>query len=62
MSTCSRMDAQYFLLTPKLLPDLHYETGVTVLIVHNSDTMCSYDQWNLDKMIRSLELEDNEIS
>ena len=48
--------AQYFLLTPKLLPDLHYEPGVTVCIVHNSDTMCRYDEWDLDKMIRGLEI------
>ena len=43
--------AQYFLLTPKLLPDLKYEAGVTVIIVHNSDTMCNYNEWNLEKIL-----------
>ena len=46
---------QYFLLTPKLLPDLHYEAGVTVLIVHNSNTMCDYNKWNLNDIICSAE-------
>ena len=45
--------AQYFLLTPKLLPDLRYEPGVTVIIVHNSDTMCSYNEWNLNKILEA---------
>ena len=47
--------AQYFLLTPKLLPDLKYEKGVTVLIVHNSDTMCSYKEWDLGSIIAAKE-------
>ena len=41
--------AQYFLLTPKLLPDLGYEKGVKVLIVHNGPSMCRHDEWNMDK-------------
>ena len=45
--------AQYFLLTPKLLPDLHYEEGATVIIVHNSENMCPYNKWNLDKIIKA---------
>ena len=48
--------AQYFLLTPKLLTDLRYEPGVTVLIVHNSDDMCRYDEWNLEAMIKAAEV------
>ena len=38
---------QYFLLTPKLLPDLNYERGVKVLVVHNSEKMCANDEWDL---------------
>ena len=38
---------QYFLLTPKLLPDLNYERGVKVLVVHNSVKMCANDEWDL---------------
>jgi len=45
--------AQYFLLTPKLLPDLQYEDGVTIIIVHNSETMCSYKEWDIEKTIEA---------
>lgn len=41
--------AQYFMLTPKLLPDLHYEKGVTVLIVHNGEDMCKHDKWDMNR-------------
>ena len=51
--------AQYFLLTPKLLPNLKYERGVTVLIVHNSETMCSYREWNFDSIIAAKEAINN---
>ena len=45
--------AQYFLLTPKLLPDLTYEAGVTVIIVHNSENMCGYNEWNLENILKA---------
>ena len=45
--------AQYFLLTPKLLPDLTNEAGVTVIIVHNSENMCNYNEWNLDNILQA---------
>ena len=51
--------AQYFLLTPKLLPNLNYEAGVNVLIVHNSDTMCSYREWDFDNIIAAKEASNN---
>ena len=43
--------AQYFLLTPKLLPDLQYDLGVTVIIVYNGDSMCNYQEWDNDKFV-----------
>jgi chromosome segregation ATPase len=45
--------AQYFLLTPKLLRNLNYERGVTVLIVHNGTEMCSDEKWDVKNFIRN---------
>lgn len=35
--TCKQDSAQYFLLTPKLLPDLNYHEKMKVLCVNNGD-------------------------
>jgi len=35
--TCQEDSAQYFLLTPKLLPDLNYHERMKVLCVNNGD-------------------------
>jgi chromosome segregation ATPase len=48
--------AQYFMLTPKLLCDLNYERGVTVLIVHNGTEMCSDKKWNIKNFIKNARL------
>jgi hypothetical protein len=45
--------AQYFLLTPKLLPDLKYADGVTVLIVHHGHDMCSHNEWNIGNFLKA---------
>jgi len=34
-TACNGNTSQYFLLTPKLLPDLEYSERLTVLAVHN---------------------------
>ena len=47
--------AQYFLLTPKLLPDLNYDHGVTVLTVYNGDKMCDYPEWQNDEFLSQQE-------
>ena len=43
--------AQYFLLTPKLLPDLQYRDGVSVLIVHHGHEMCHHGDWNMASFV-----------
>jgi hypothetical protein len=35
--TCSEDSGQYFLITPKLLPNLTYHENVTVLVINNGD-------------------------
>ncbi len=43
--------AQYFLLTPKLLPDLRYERGVNIMIVYNGKDMCDHTNWNMSEFL-----------
>jgi len=35
--TCADDSGQYFLITPKLLPNLTYHENVTVLVINNGD-------------------------
>jgi len=35
--TCAEDSAQYFLITPKLLPNLTYHENVTTLVINNGD-------------------------
>ncbi|XP_034233676.1 structural maintenance of chromosomes protein 5 [Thrips palmi] len=42
---------QYFLLTPKLLKDMEYNPGTTVLCVMNSACAPSHKAWDLNKFI-----------
>lgn len=35
--TCAEDSGQYFLITPKLLPNLTYHENVTVLVINNGD-------------------------
>ncbi|XP_046855168.1 structural maintenance of chromosomes protein 5-like [Xenia sp. Carnegie-2017] len=43
---------QHFLMSPKLLPDLHYSDRMTILFVYNGHWMLSHDKWNTKKMIK----------
>ncbi|XP_063435345.1 structural maintenance of chromosomes protein 5-like [Mytilus trossulus] len=51
-TVCRRSASQYFLLTPKLLPDLEYSDNMTVLCVCNGPYMLNHTEWNLKKFIR----------
>ena len=51
-TVCRRSASQYFLLTPKLLPDLEYADNMTVLCIFNGPHMLKHTAWNLDKFIR----------
>eukprot|EP00088_Acartia_fossae_P007559 TRINITY_DN1355_c0_g1_i1.p1 TRINITY_DN1355_c0_g1~~TRINITY_DN1355_c0_g1_i1.p1 ORF type:complete len:1045 (-),score=359.52 TRINITY_DN1355_c0_g1_i1:421-3555(-) len=50
LTSCEESSAQYFLLTPKLLPDLNYHPKMNVLIVHNGPRMLHHSQWDMDSM------------
>merc|ERR1712150_129972 len=44
-TSVQKNSAQYFLLTPKLLPNLNYGKGVKILVVHNGEKMCKNNKW-----------------
>ena len=50
-TSCEERRAQYFLLTPKLLPDLNYARNMTVLVVNNGERMVPHTQWDMRKFI-----------
>jgi len=46
--------SQYFLLTPKLLPNLDLdEESLTVLVVNNGEHMCSHREWNMAEFVQA---------
>ncbi|KAK3096507.1 hypothetical protein FSP39_000824 [Pinctada imbricata] len=51
-TVCKRSCSQYFLLTPKLLPDLEYANNMTVLCVCNGPLMLNHTEWNIQKFVR----------
>jgi len=44
---------QYFLITPKLLPDLNFTKGMTVLCVYNGPYTIPHTEWNMSKFIEA---------
>jgi len=46
---CRDGGKQYFLLTPKLLPDLEYGENTTVQLVYNGPYNVQRDSFNLEK-------------
>ncbi|XP_052777305.1 structural maintenance of chromosomes protein 5-like [Mya arenaria] len=51
-TVCKESSSQYFLLTPKLLPDLEYAPAMTVLCVYNGPHMLKHTEWNLKRFIK----------
>ncbi|BFY96965.1 hypothetical protein BsWGS_00005 [Bradybaena similaris] len=51
-TVCKKSISQYFLLTPKLLPDLEYDNNMTVLCVYNGLHLVDHSSWVLDKFIQ----------
>jgi len=47
-TSCHETSAQYFLLTPKLLPGLDYSPNMNVLIVNNGPGMCHHSKWRME--------------
>lgn len=54
-TSCNENDAQYFLLTPKLLTGLDYNPKMSVLVVHNGYHMSHHSQWDMDAFIQKAE-------
>merc|ERR1712112_285297 len=48
-TSCQESSAQYFLLTPKLLPGLNYEERMNVLIVNNGPHMCHHSEFDMER-------------
>jgi len=44
---------QYFLITPKLLPDLYFAPQVTVLCVFNGPWMIPQKDWAIDRFLEN---------
>ncbi|XP_041363245.1 structural maintenance of chromosomes protein 5-like [Gigantopelta aegis] len=51
-TVCKKSNSQYFLLTPKLLPDLDYADNMSVLCICNGPQMMAHTEWNLRKFQR----------
>eukprot|EP00095_Tigriopus_kingsejongensis_P003200 maker-scaffold50_size457468-snap-gene-0.19 protein:Tk03200 transcript:maker-scaffold50_size457468-snap-gene-0.19-mRNA-1 annotation:"structural maintenance of chromosomes protein 5-like" len=51
-TSCHERSAQYFLLTPKLLPDLNYDENMSVLVVHNGQEMVHHSEWDMEAFIQ----------
>ncbi|KAF8237930.1 P-loop containing nucleoside triphosphate hydrolase protein [Tricholoma matsutake] len=49
--TCKEDSAQYFLITPKLLPDLRYHARMKILCVNNGEWLPEEKMGNMMKMI-----------
>jgi len=52
-TACRPNTSQYFLITPKLLPDLTYRDKMTILCVFNGHFMVPHTDWNLGKFIQT---------
>ncbi|PFX34941.1 Structural maintenance of chromosomes protein 5 [Stylophora pistillata] len=51
-TACRPNTSQYFLITPKLLPDLTYKEKMTILCVFNGHYMVPHTNWNIGKFIQ----------
>ncbi|XP_067666413.1 structural maintenance of chromosomes protein 5-like [Haliotis asinina] len=54
-TVCKKSTSQYFLLTPKLLPDLEYADNMTVLGIYSGPHMMNHTEWNVRKFLRRRE-------
>lgn len=50
-NSCSKQFAQYFLLTPKLLPDLSFDDKTNVICVFNGPHNLKHSSYNLKQFI-----------
>lgn len=52
-NSCSKQFAQYFLLTPKLLPDLAFDEKTNVICVFNGPFNLKHSNYNLRQFIET---------
>ena len=52
-NSCSKLFAQYFLLTPKLLPDLSFDEKTNVICVFNGPHNLAHSKYNLEQFIET---------
>lgn len=50
-NSCSKLFAQYFLLTPKLLPDLNFDERTNVICVYNGPKNLAHTKYSLNRFI-----------
>ena len=50
---CRPNTSQYFLITPKLLPDLEYNDKMKIHCVHNGHWLCDHTEWNLNDFLKT---------
>ena len=50
-NSCRKLFAQYFLLTPKLLPDLNFDERTNVICVYNGPKNLPHTKYNLEHFI-----------
>ena len=50
-NSCSKHMAQYFLLTPKLLPDLSFDDRTNVICVFNGPNNLPHSKYNLRRFL-----------
>ncbi|KAJ8926521.1 hypothetical protein NQ314_021123 [Rhamnusium bicolor] len=48
--TCQQASSQYFLITPKLVPQLNYSQNMAVHIVHNGPFVAQDKKWGFSKL------------
>nr|XP_047139503.1 structural maintenance of chromosomes protein 5 isoform X1 [Hydra vulgaris] len=51
-TVCRPNTSQYFLITPKLLPNLRYTERMTILLVMNGHWMLRHDEYDVKEMIK----------
>lgn len=51
-NSCSKHQAQYFLLTPKLLPDLAFDDKTNVICVFNGPENLPHSKYSLKEFVR----------
>lgn len=52
-NSCAKLQAQYFLLTPKLLPDLAFDDKTNVICVFNGPYNLPHSKYNLSQFIEN---------